>query len=157
MKWPIRMWLTRFQDRWVASEEHLNGAEDVQITAWPADQAPEPKAWRYRYSSASEWFLATGPMQLQWTREQSGFEEEPLYAAPPDLAKELAEAQARAEKAEAALAQEEERMDWIIENSVSFGGGNGSEYTVKFFVPVDLEDLRGAITDAIRNSRGERG
>lgn len=45
----------------------------------PAEQ--EPVAWRYRYHSGGAWKLATESAP-QWAADHSGFEEEPLYAAP---------------------------------------------------------------------------
>jgi hypothetical protein len=46
-----------------------------------------------------------------------------------------------------ALRKDAERLDWIIENASSRGGGNG--FTLQVFVPVDCECVRTAIDTAI--------
>ena len=45
------------------------------------------------------------------------------------------------------LREDERRMDWIIDNCTTYGGGHGFELRV--FVPVDSECIRGAIDAAI--------
>lgn len=43
-----------------------------------------------------------------------------------------------------------ERMDWIVDNYCSVGGGNGFE--VKFWIPLDTECLRSGIDFCIANA-----
>jgi hypothetical protein len=55
------------------------------IGRFAAQAAPvpaEPVAWRYRYHPKGEWRLAKEPAS-QWAADHSRFEEEPLYATPP--------------------------------------------------------------------------
>jgi hypothetical protein len=46
-----------------------------------------------------------------------------------------------------ALRKDAARLDWIIDNASSAGGGNG--FTLKVFIPVDCECVRTAIDTAI--------
>jgi hypothetical protein len=50
-----------------------------------------------------------------------------------------------------ALRKDAERLDWIIDNASSRGGGNG--FTLKVFVPVDCECVRTAIDAAIKGEQ----
>jgi hypothetical protein len=46
-----------------------------------------------------------------------------------------------------ALRKDSARLDWIIDNASSAGGGNG--FTLKVFIPADCECVRTAIDTAI--------
>ena len=50
-----------------------------------------------------------------------------------------------------AAKKDAERLDWIIDNASSAGGGNG--FTLKVFVPVDCECVRTAIDAAIADGK----
>jgi prefoldin subunit 5 len=58
-------------------------------------------------------------------------------------AAQIAQLQAEVEE----LRKDSARLDWIIDNASSAGGGNG--FTLKVFIPVDCECVRTAIDAAI--------
>jgi hypothetical protein len=72
----------------------------------------------------------------------------PLGANPSPLLTRIAQLQAEVE----ALRKDSARLDWILDNASSAGGGNG--FTLKVFIPVDCECVRTAIdTQALQEPK----
>jgi hypothetical protein len=81
--------------------------------------------------------------KLGYTYHDGELWKPPLGANPSPLLTRIAQLQAEVE----ALRKDSARLDWIIDNASSAGGGNG--FTLKVFIPVDCECVRTAIDAAI--------
>jgi hypothetical protein len=81
--------------------------------------------------------------KLGYTYQDGELWKPPLGANPSPLLIRIAQLQAEVEE----LRKDSARLDWIIDNASSAGGGNG--FTLKVFIPVDCECVRTAIDTAI--------
>jgi len=122
--------------------------EREKFEAWFSQRYPdtEDRQHEFRWSSPVELMFAA------WNAARQGA----LGDTPLKMALEAVSANRnRAEVAEAALntaTRDAERLDWIIDNCTTSGGGNG--FDLRVWIPHDSECVRGAI-DAARQSAPE--
>lgn len=82
-KRPFKMWLWGKDGIFVASNRPPDPGDDlIAISVYPADQVPEPVAWRYRYWKDGAWRFAVRAADPEDI--DGDYEEQPLYlGAPP--------------------------------------------------------------------------